>query len=200
MGSAESRQINYFLEAIICGRDGAVARQLKAHPNLVNCDFYGGVTNPLCRATYLGHRNIVALLFKYGADVNKRSQDQRTPLIWAAFRDNTQMMEILMEQGADLNAVDKDGWNALDIAIIRINFQAAKVLTKAGLRRRSIEEYEGKTWRKYDIKMMFEGIDADTADIPYKDFFILIKKQREEWLAQDLVVDRRETYRSYIWR
>ena len=30
---------------------------------------------------------------------------------------------------------------------------------------------------------MFDGIDADTEDIPYKDFFIKIKKEREEWLA-----------------
>lgn len=47
---------------------------------------------------------------------------------------------------------------------------------------------------------MFDGIDADTEDIPYKNFFILIQKQREEWLAQDLVVDRRESYRAWIWR
>ena len=70
----------------------------------------------------MGHRNIVSLLLKYGADINKRSSDSRTPLIWATFRDNIQMMTFLIESGADLNAVDKDGYNALDIAIIRINF------------------------------------------------------------------------------
>ena len=59
MGNAESRQVSYFLEAIICGRDGAVARMLKQHPKLATCEFYGGVTNPMCRATYLGHKNIV---------------------------------------------------------------------------------------------------------------------------------------------
>jgi ankyrin repeat protein len=70
----------------------------------------------------MGYRNIVSLLLKYGADINKRSSDQRTPLIWASFRDNLPMMTFLIESGADLNAVDKDGHNALDIAIIRINF------------------------------------------------------------------------------
>ena len=95
---------------------------LKKHPKLALCDFYGGTTNPVCRATYLGHRNILSLLLKYGADINKRSADQRTPIIWAAFRDNIAMLEFLHDNGADLTLVDKDGWNALDMAIIRINF------------------------------------------------------------------------------
>ena len=30
---------------------------------------------------------------------------------------------------------------------------------------------------------MFDGIDADTDEIAYKDFFVKIKKEREEWLA-----------------
>lgn len=95
---------------------------LKKHPKLALCEFYGGTTNPVCRATYLGHRNIVSLLLKYGADINKRSGDQRTPVIWAAFRDNVQMLQFLVDNGADITLVDKDGNNALDVAINRINF------------------------------------------------------------------------------
>ena len=122
MGGAESKMINELLDAILCGREGKVARLLKKEPKLAMCEFYGGVTNPICRATYLGHRNIVSLLLKYGTDINKTSQDQRTPLIWAAFRDNVQMIEFLLTANADVNLVDKDGYNALDIAITRINF------------------------------------------------------------------------------
>lgn len=125
------------------------------------CDFYNGTTNPVCRATYLGHRNILSLLLKYGADINKRSGDQRSPVIWVAFRDNIPMLEYLIENGADVNLIDKDGNSALDVAIIRINFKAAKMMTKAGLQRKDKAEYEGKTWRKYDLDMMFDGIDAD---------------------------------------
>ena len=106
---------------------------LKNNPKLAKCSFYKGVTNPMCRATYLGHRNIVGLLLKFGADVNHRSSDERTPLHWAAFRDNTQLIEFLLDNGADRTLVDKDGWNALDLAIIRINYQAARILSKAGL-------------------------------------------------------------------
>jgi ankyrin repeat protein len=120
--------------------------------------------------------------------------------MWAAIRDNVGMLELLLLNNPNLDAVDKDGWNALDHAILKINYKAARVLTKAGLQRRPFEDYDGKTWRKYDIQMMFDNLDADAEDVPYSKFFDLIKKQRMEWLAQDLVVDRREGYREYIWR
>ena len=74
------------------------------------------------------------------------------------------------------------------------------MLTKQGLQRRDISYYEGKTWRKYDIQMMFDSIDADLQDVVYKRFFDKIKREREEWLAQDLVVDRRERWRDWVWR
>ena len=88
---------------------------------------------------------------KFGADVNIRSQDQRTPLMWAAWRDNVGMIDLLLEYKPDLEAVDKDGWNALDLAITRINYKAAKRLTELGLTRKDKEAYEGKCFRKYDI-------------------------------------------------
>ena len=72
MGNSESRLISYFLEAILCGRDGTVHKMLKKNPSLASCTFYDGTTNPMCRATYLGHRNILALLLKYDADINAR--------------------------------------------------------------------------------------------------------------------------------
>jgi hypothetical protein len=48
--------------------------------------------------------------------------------------------------------------------------------------------------------MMFDSIDADLEDVPYKRFFDKIKREREEWLAKDLVVDRRERWRDWVWR
>lgn len=182
MGSAESRAVNTFLEAIVCGRDGQVAKMLKKHPKLATCEFYNGTTNPMCRATYLGHRNIISLLLHNGADVNKRSSDDRTPLIWAAFRDNTQMISFLLDHNADVSCIDKDGWNALDLAIVRINYKAALFLSQAGMQRKDISEYEGKTWRKYDMELFFESIDAGVENVPYQRFYDKIKREREEWL------------------
>ena len=57
-----------------------------------------------------------------------------------------------------------------------------------------MKDYENHTWRKYDLEMMFESIEADVSEVPYQRFFDKIKKEREEWLAKDLVVDRRESY------
>ena len=37
-------------------------------------------------------------------------------------------------------------------------------------------------------------------DVVYKRFFDKIKREREEWLAKDLVVDRREGWRNWVWR
>ena len=114
---------------------------LKEHPKLAQCEFYSGTTNPMCRATFLGHRNIVSLLIKYGSDINKKSHDLRTPLCWAAWRNNIEMIDLIMQSSPDVQCVDKDGWNALDLAIIRINYKAAKRLSNIGLTRRPKEDY-----------------------------------------------------------
>jgi len=50
------------------------------------------------------------------------------------------------------------------------------------------------------MDMMFEGIDANAENIEYNMFFDKIKRERQAWLAQDLVVDRTEGWRNWIWR
>lgn len=58
------------------------------------------MTNPLCRASYLGHKNICTILLKYGADINIKSSDGRTPLMWCAFRNNDDLAKYIMDNGA----------------------------------------------------------------------------------------------------
>ena len=45
---------------------------------------------------------------KYEADINKPSQNGRTPIIWASFRENVLMMELLLEYNPDLTLEDED--------------------------------------------------------------------------------------------
>jgi ankyrin repeat protein len=70
---------------------------------------------------------------KHGADINIRSSDGRTGLMWAAFRNNVSVAELLLDNGADINAESNDGWNALDIAIMKMNYEVALTLKKRGL-------------------------------------------------------------------
>jgi ankyrin repeat protein len=124
----ETRQINTLLDSILRDKPQKVAKLLVENPNLIKCDFHHGNTNPMCRTSYLGYRNIMAILIKAGGDVNKTSHMERTPLIWAAFRGNINMISMLLEHNADYTCVDTDGWNALDIAVVRMQYKAAKYL------------------------------------------------------------------------
>ena len=75
-------------------------------PELVNCELVKGATNPICNAAFLGHNQILMLLLKYNADVNLRSIDGRTPLMWATMKGNLSTMELLIEHGAKLDLTD----------------------------------------------------------------------------------------------
>lgn len=137
---------------------------------------------------------------KYEADINKCSSNKRTPIIWASFRENISMMELLMEYNPDLTLEDEEGLNALDIAITRINYQSAKFLYDRGMQLKSVEFYKPLCYREYDIDLMFESLKNGVEDVPHQEFFVKIKKAREEWLAKDLVVDRREGWKAWAWR
>jgi ankyrin repeat protein len=39
-------------------------------------------------------------MLAHGADINLRSSDGRTSLMWAAFRNNIKMVEFLLDSGA----------------------------------------------------------------------------------------------------
>ena len=47
---------------------------------------------------------------------------------------------------------------------------------------------------------MFDSLKNGVEEVPHKEFFVKIKKAREEWLQRDLVVDRRETWKAWAWR
>ena len=68
------------------------------------------------------------LLLKYNADVNLRSIDGRTPLMWATMKGNLTTMELLIENGAKLDLTDQEGLNCFDLAVIKLRYEAAKYL------------------------------------------------------------------------
>ena len=40
-------------------------------------------------------------------------------------------------------------------------------MKKAGLQLKEIKDYENHTWRKYDLGLMFESIEADVDEVHY---------------------------------
>jgi hypothetical protein len=132
----------------------------------------------MCRCGYLGHKKVAALLLKAGADINQRSSDGRTPLMWAAFRNNEKMVNFLLDYGADMHLEDNFGWNAMDLSIIKMNYEAALALKRRGLLpREDIDMYRPHLWQKYDVDMFLGFLQEDREEIEYPRLFDLIKSK-----------------------
>jgi ankyrin repeat protein len=72
---------------------------------------------------------MVKQLIEAGADVNAKSNMDKTPLIYAASRGIYKIVELLLEKGADVRAVDKEtGQSALYFARFRSHDKVADLL------------------------------------------------------------------------
>ena len=74
-----------------------------------------GIT-PLAWAAFVGHRGIVELLIRSGADVNAKNRDAGTALHGAAFFGQVEVAELLIDNGANTNAKHASGDTPLDSA------------------------------------------------------------------------------------
>lgn len=63
-----------------------------------------------------GHKEVVELLLKKGADVNIQGVFNRTALHWAALNGQIDITKMLLAAGADFDLVDGSGYTALDMA------------------------------------------------------------------------------------
>ncbi len=63
---------------------------------------YEGIL-PLERAVYANSPGTVKYLIKCGADVNKRDDNDFTPIMAAAYMQSIEIIDILLEKGADIN-------------------------------------------------------------------------------------------------
>ncbi|XP_047142037.1 rabankyrin-5 isoform X3 [Hydra vulgaris] len=80
------------------------------------------------------HRNVEACLFllENGADVNKRSKENMSPLQMAIHLRLTPVVEALCIRGADVNSSDEDGNTALWVALKSHQLDIASSLVKHG--------------------------------------------------------------------
>lgn len=155
----------------------------------------------MCRCAYLGRQNIIMLLLKAGADINTKSDDGRTALIWAAYRNNESLVTYLVDEGAKIDIEDNDGANALDIAIARLNYETAYYLFTKGLKPKTLEFYSTLScYVKFDFDLMKQYFDDGVATCERKVFKEKIRKELEEWYKKDLVIDPRETWGEMFTR
>jgi uncharacterized protein len=131
MGLSQSR--DSYLQVELLGyiekhQEAQLDAFLKAHPELVDSKLCNDSTNTMCRATFLGYKNIVLILLKHGANVNLCSQNGRSPLIWAAYRNHVNVIDLLLENGADTSIRDQAGLNAFEMATTLVNYEAALML------------------------------------------------------------------------
>lgn len=116
---------HYLHIAAQCGTDSTLVEYLlqnKVSPNLPDEDF----ETPLHRASHRDcptepdkTKEIIKVLLKYGADINKASKEGNTPLHAFARRPWVNRVVFLVELGAELNPHNQDGQTALDIVYER---------------------------------------------------------------------------------
>jgi hypothetical protein len=74
------------------------------------------VISPLMRATIRGHLEIVQYMVENGANLDLRSDDGNTALMFAAEKGNTAIVKYLVENDANINARNNKGETALSWA------------------------------------------------------------------------------------
>lgn len=83
-------------------------------------------------AAIRGNHLTTEILLKYGAGINDRDEDEKTPLHYASFRPNLEYVRRLIEKGADVNAKDKYGRTPLHVSSLSGNLEVTKLLVESG--------------------------------------------------------------------
>ena len=100
---------------------------------------FGWVTNaaeivglPLAEAARNQDQKAVRVLLNQNADVNARSSDGSTALLWAAHWNDTDTADLLLHAGADANAANEFKTTPLSEACINGNSALVRLLLKSG--------------------------------------------------------------------
>lgn len=116
----DSKGVTTLLQASHRGMTEVVAALLEKHSktkerNYIDEPSEEGVT-PLIAACSEGHKEVVDLLIKAGADVNAKDKDATNALMAAAARGQKDVVQSLLNAKCDINAQNSDGHTALMFA------------------------------------------------------------------------------------
>ncbi|ARE67579.1 SWPV1-014 [Shearwaterpox virus] len=130
--------------------------------NSVNCK------TPLMLASSLGYTDIIKLLIRYGANVNKRSNFmKKTALHMAVEYGKYEAVKILLEYGADVNSMDIDMYTPMHLTLLcnPSNTNMVSILLKYGadinIKDKNNESSIDVAFKKYisdDIKNIFKSL------------------------------------------
>jgi ankyrin repeat protein len=132
----------------------------------------GGLNAALIKAAQEGDLSRVELLFTSGADVNAKSQDRWSPLMFEPHDADVEMVKTLFGVGSKLNAPGDQGWTALMIATIEGHVEVVRSLLEHGAEV-CAEKTKGWTALRFAVSMdettilrmlLDAGADADSSD------------------------------------
>jgi uncharacterized protein len=121
-----------FALAAAFGHLGVVQYLLEKGVNVNAAATNGTGYTALTGAVTGGHKDVVALLLKNGADPNYRYGPGYTPLLAAAANGHMEIVKTLLEYGADAAAKTNDGKTAAAIAAERKHAEVADFLRGQG--------------------------------------------------------------------
>jgi len=109
-------QLDDFLRDAYNGKEKAVRKFLDNNSGAVDAT-EGTSMTALMKASWEGHKDVVALLLERGAMVDKQTDAGWTALMYAAWRGQTEVAELLLEKGAGIDIKNTNhGGTALMIA------------------------------------------------------------------------------------
>ncbi|MDJ0565930.1 MAG: ankyrin repeat domain-containing protein, partial [Microcystis sp. M49629_WE12] len=150
---------NWDILLIQAARQGNLARVQALLSQGANVNATDGQnTTALIYAVQGGHREIVAILREFGADINKSKQPQGlSPLMLAAALNHSQILAQLIAASANVNQVNQDGTPALMIATYKGHTAIAEQLLTAGARV-NMRDQDGDTALSVAIKQNYAAI------------------------------------------
>ncbi len=116
-----------FLEAAATGEVALVDKLLNDGADIEARDGESRGT-ALIWAAFHGHREVVKLLIKRGADVNAASAGGLTPLLLACVQGHISAVKLLLEGGANLDVKSADGLSPLEVALKKQNRELVDTL------------------------------------------------------------------------
>ena len=88
--------------------------------------------SPLHLAIDIDDSDLISFLFEYGADIERKSTSEKTPLLWAAWKGKANAVIKLCSLGANIEVRDKSNFSALMLAAHSTSEKAMESLINFG--------------------------------------------------------------------